>query len=83
MGTSAAGSHGDGVRLAIDESRATDAADTAGVFGGLSLGRVAYVCSGCGYGISVGGHLPTCPMCGGDAWQPEPGARRAPDDLPA
>jgi rubrerythrin len=40
--------------------------------------RAAYVCSGCGYGISVAAHLPDCPMCGGDAWQPEPfGARGA------
>lgn len=70
--------------MAIDESRATSAADATALFSGLSFGRAAYVCSGCGYGISVGGHLPTCPMCGGDAWQPEPAARRTlQDDLPA
>jgi len=69
--------------VAIDESRVAGAADAAAVFQGLAVSRTAYVCSGCGYGISVGGHLPICPMCGGDAWQPEPtglgrGRREAP-----
>lgn len=58
--------------MAIDERRAAPGAgDAAGLFHGLGSTRAAYVCAGCGYGISVGGHLPTCPMCGSDAWQPE------------
>jgi hypothetical protein len=26
-------------------------------------------CSECGYGVTVFRQLPTCPMCGGDAWE--------------
>ncbi|HWG54914.1 MAG TPA: hypothetical protein VNT58_00175 [Gaiellaceae bacterium] len=64
--------------MAIDESRtdrgATDRAPLLHVAGTL---RTSYFCSGCGYGIAVRGHLPTCPMCGGDAWQPETPTRSA------
>lgn len=66
--------------MAIDESRIAPAKGSAATrFRGLGSIRTAYVCSGCGYGISVGGHLPTCPMCGSDAWQPEsPAGRQRP-----
>lgn len=26
-------------------------------------------CAGCGYGISISGKLPRCPMCGTEAWE--------------
>ncbi len=26
-------------------------------------------CSECGYGVTMRGALPQCPMCGGDAWE--------------
>jgi len=26
-------------------------------------------CAGCGYGISISGELPRCPMCGKEAWE--------------
>jgi hypothetical protein len=59
--------------LAIDSERVSlgggDAGDPRALLG---VTPTAYVCSGCGYGIAVRGHLPSCPMCGGDAWQPEP-----------
>jgi rubrerythrin len=28
-----------------------------------------YHCSECGYGVTVYRELPTCPMCGGKAWE--------------
>lgn len=28
-----------------------------------------YVCSSCGYGISVRATLPQCPMCRGELWE--------------
>jgi rubredoxin len=34
-------------------------------------------CAECGYGVSVQATLPTCPMCGGHAWELSPIARRA------
>lgn len=27
-------------------------------------------CASCGYGVSVRRMLPTCPMCGGETWEP-------------
>ena len=27
-------------------------------------------CAGCGYGISIYGKLPRCPMCGTESWEP-------------
>ncbi|HXK13641.1 MAG TPA: hypothetical protein VNH45_03820 [Gaiellaceae bacterium] len=29
----------------------------------------AYHCSTCGYGITVHGELPSCPMCHGTTWE--------------
>lgn len=29
-----------------------------------------YHCSSCGYGITVRGRLPQCPMCAGTTWEP-------------
>jgi hypothetical protein len=29
-------------------------------------------CADCGYGVSVQATLPTCPMCGGRAWELSP-----------
>jgi rubrerythrin len=29
-----------------------------------------YRCRECGYGITVQGELPSCPMCGDEAWEP-------------
>jgi hypothetical protein len=29
-----------------------------------------FVCAECGYGVAVRRALPTCPMCGGVAWEP-------------
>jgi hypothetical protein len=29
-------------------------------------------CAGCGYGVTVYRMLPTCPMCGGGAWEQVP-----------
>jgi hypothetical protein len=29
-----------------------------------------YRCADCGYGITVCRELPTCPMCGCEAWEP-------------
>ncbi|HZT45766.1 MAG TPA: hypothetical protein VFA24_06260 [Gaiellaceae bacterium] len=26
-------------------------------------------CAGCGYGISISGELPRCPMCGEESWE--------------
>ena len=26
-------------------------------------------CAGCGYGISISGKLPRCPMCGTESWE--------------
>jgi rubredoxin len=28
-----------------------------------------YHCSGCGYGVTVRGTLPTCPMCAATTWE--------------
>ena len=39
----------------------------------LSTGMQAagqYRCSGCGYGITLHGKLPICPMCSGESWEP-------------
>ena len=56
--------------MAIDMSRkASTAADQRP--SQVSLEHASYSCSRCGYGIAVAGLLPTCPMCGADAWQPE------------
>jgi rubrerythrin len=30
----------------------------------------AYHCADCGYGITVTGTLPQCPMCAGTTWEP-------------
>jgi hypothetical protein len=30
----------------------------------------SYRCADCRYGICVRGELPSCPMCGGVAWEP-------------
>lgn len=32
----------------------------------------AYHCSTCGYGVTVRGDLPACPMCAGTVWEPAP-----------
>lgn len=29
-------------------------------------------CSGCGYGVTVQGALPLCPMCSGTTWEVAP-----------
>jgi len=37
-----------------------------------------YQCADCGYGVSIHGELPRCPMCGGESWEeltPAPPAR--------
>jgi hypothetical protein len=34
--------------------------------------RGAFHCADCGYGVSVQSKLPTCPMCGGRAWELSP-----------
>jgi len=51
----------------------------AGAQGQRSTGLVAgspangdYRCAECGYGIVVFATLPTCPMCRGEAWVPQP-----------
>jgi len=28
-----------------------------------------YHCASCGYGITLHSKLPSCPMCGGEAWE--------------
>jgi rubrerythrin len=28
-----------------------------------------YRCAGCGYGVTIYRELPSCPMCGSDAWE--------------
>jgi hypothetical protein len=28
-----------------------------------------YHCAACGYGVTVHGELPACPMCAGEAWE--------------
>lgn len=33
------------------------------------LARGDYLCSGCGYGITVRLTLPECPMCRGEVWE--------------
>ena len=41
----------------------------------LSAGTVAagaFHCSSCGYGVTVRGDLPSCPMCAGTVWEPAP-----------
>jgi hypothetical protein len=35
-------------------------------------GRRELRCAGCGYGVSVTGEPPPCPMCGGMLWDPAP-----------
>jgi hypothetical protein len=38
----------------------------------LTAGTTAvgeYHCSGCGYGVTVRGSLPACPMCAGITWE--------------
>ena len=34
--------------------------------------RGQFQCADCGYGVSVQTKLPSCPMCGGEAWEPSP-----------
>jgi rubrerythrin len=31
-----------------------------------------YHCADCGYGVTVHGALPQCPMCSGTTWEPHP-----------
>jgi hypothetical protein len=38
-------------------------------------------CSACGYGVSVHGALPPCPMCGGTSWEAALFAARPPEPL--
>lgn len=57
--------------MAID-SRRLEAADE-GVPAFLAAGTEAdgeYYCADCGYGVAVRRTLPTCPMCGGETWEP-------------
>ena len=42
----------------------------------LSRTTSQYRCRACGYGISVKGELPLCPMCQRRNWQPSPGHTR-------
>jgi hypothetical protein len=41
-----------------------------------------YHCADCGYGVSVQATLPTCPMCGGQVWEPSPTSRSAYASVP-
>lgn len=58
-------------RMAIDERRAVPVSGPTPMVAERSRELQAYACSGCGYGIAVVGVLPSCPMCGADAWEPE------------
>jgi rubrerythrin len=56
----------------LDEARKSDSRDgdyveflTAGT---PAVGE--YHCSACGYGVTVHGDLPQCPMCSGASWEP-------------
>jgi len=31
-----------------------------------------YRCSDCGYGVTIRGELPVCPMCAGESWEATP-----------
>ena len=33
---------------------------------------LSFVCTDCGYGITVRGEQPACPMCRGTSWEPAP-----------
>jgi hypothetical protein len=47
-------------------------------------GAGAYRCSDCGYGITIRGELPVCPMCSGERWEPtEPAPLRTESRSPA
>jgi rubrerythrin len=56
----------------LDEVRTTDADDGDFVrfvaAGTPVVGE--YHCSSCGYGVTVHGALPHCPMCSGTTWEP-------------
>lgn len=62
--------------IAIIGSAATQAGFVAGI-----AARGDFHCTECGYGITVHRVLPTCPMCRGTEWKPEPNRRmfEAPD----
>jgi rubrerythrin len=54
--------------------------------GVLTVGE--FHCAGCGYGVTVHGALPTCPMCSAStweqaAWSPFTRAARAGDEVDA
>ena len=57
--------------MAIDERRTALVSGQTPVVTERTREPRAYACSGCGYGIAVVGVLPSCPMCGADAWEPE------------
>jgi len=57
----------------LTEGSQTDSLTAAGYVTFVSAGTDAvgdYVCSECNYGVSVQQRLPSCPMCGGKAWEP-------------
>jgi rubrerythrin len=45
-----------------------EAGPTAPLVAGLKA-TGEFRCAGCGYGISISGELPRCPMCGTEAWE--------------
>lgn len=56
--------------MQIDAGRAEDATEGLPVFHGAGAPVSGeFVCSECGYGVSVRSVLPVCPMCRGSAWE--------------
>ena len=56
----------------LDQARQGHAAtgDFVEFFAAGTSATGAYHCSACGYGVTVHGKLPQCPMCGGTTWEP-------------
>jgi rubrerythrin len=51
------------------ESKATDGDFVEFLVTGVSAAG-EYHCADCGYGVTVHGALPRCPMCSGTTWEP-------------
>jgi rubredoxin len=73
-GISVSGTARTGGAEVLDQGVDTDAADRDFVefvaAGDEASGE--YQCASCGYGVSVQSRLPSCPMCAGELWEPNP-----------
>jgi hypothetical protein len=69
----ARGFTGKGLRVLVDAGRGEAVSEDGREVGAPTFtdgNRAAgdFYCADCGYGISLRGSLPTCPMCGGATW---------------